>query len=335
MARHSPVFELARFAWGAPDRLELAGRFVGLSDLPADAPTLVISGANGVHRLPVVPDSVSGPPEDGGRWEAEFAWQEAPVAFDVVKLEFGDTIIVELPEPSARRTRARRQLLRVSRELAQEGQPIHSEPERADDGSPQEEVVQADGVQQLRAQAELLATDEALRDARANLQRSHEELARARDDLESERELRKVDGKRFRQGLAEMSAAAERALATEQSAVQELGAELREARAMIDAKDAALADLSAMLDATAANRAESEAEARAEIDALRGRVAALEGAGKEADQLRAQLEATRAEADGARAEVDQTGSGLDEVRSDVERLLSRLGTLRDAAGDGA
>ena len=335
MARRSPVFELARFAWGAPDRLELAGRFVGLADLPADAPTLVISGANGVHRLPVVPDSVSGPPEDGGRWEAEFAWQEAPVAFDVAKLEFGDTIVVELPEPSARRTRARRQMLRVSRERWREGQPIHSDPERADDRSPQEEVVPANGVQQLRAQAELLATEEALRDARTNLERSQEELTRARDDLESERALRKVDGKRFRQGLAEMSAAAERALATEQSAVQELGAELREALAMIDAKDAALGDLSAMLDATAATQAAAESEARAEIEALRERVAALEGAGTEADQLRAELEATRTEADGARAEVEQTRSVLDEVRSDVERLLSRLGTLRDAPGDGA
>ena len=206
------------------------GRFVGLSDLPADAPTLVISGGNGVHRLPVVPDSLSGPPEAGGRWEAEFAWHDAPVAFGVAKLEFGDTIVVDLPEPSARWTRARRQSLRVIRERPREGQPIQGDTERADDRSPQEDVGQANGVQELRAQAELLATEESLRDARTSLQRSQEELIRARDDLESERALRQVDGKRFRQGLAEMTAAAERALATERSAVQELGAELREAR---------------------------------------------------------------------------------------------------------
>ena len=117
--------------------------------------------------------------------------------------------------------------------------------------------------------------------------------------------------------------------------MQELGAELREARAMIEAKDAALGDLSGMLDAAAATRAEAESEARGEIDELRERLAALEEAGKEADQLRAELEATRTEADGARAELDQTRSTLNEVRSDVERLLSRLGTLRDAVGDGA
>ena len=208
MARHRPIFELARFTWGAPDRLELAGRFVGLSDLPAGAPSLVINGPDGVHRLPVVPDSLSGPPEAGGRWEAVFAWQEAPVAFEVAKLEFGDDIVVELPEPSARRTRARRQTLEVSRERTQEAQQTDRDRERADDASPPEEVAQANGVQQLRVRAELLAIEEALRDARTNLQRSQEALTRARDDLASERELRKADGMRFRQGLAEISDAA-------------------------------------------------------------------------------------------------------------------------------
>jgi polyhydroxyalkanoate synthesis regulator phasin len=335
MARRRPMFELAHFAWGAPDRLELAGTFVGLSDFPAEAPTLVISGTNGMHRLPVVPDSLSGPREDGGRWEAVFAWQEAPVAFDVAKLEFGDEIVVELPEPSARRTRARRQTLEVSRERTQEKQRTDGDPERADDPSPQEEIVQANGVQRLRVQAELLATEEALRDARTDLERSQAELTRARDDLASERALRSADAERFRQGLAEMSAAAEQALAAEQSAAHELDAELREARAMIEAKDATLGDLSAMLDAAATTRAQAESEARAEIDALRERVATLEGAGNETDQLRAELEATRTQADLARAELDQIRSTMNEVRSDVERLLSRLGAVRDAAGDGA
>ena len=118
MATQRPMFELARFAWGAPDRLELSGTFVGVPDVPADAPTLVISGANGVHRLPVVPESVSGPPEDGRRWEAVFAWQEPPVAFEVAELQFGDDMVVELPEPGGRRTRSRRKTLSVTRERA-------------------------------------------------------------------------------------------------------------------------------------------------------------------------------------------------------------------------
>jgi hypothetical protein len=291
MARTRPTFELARFAWGTPDRLELAGRFVGLADLPADAPELVISGANGVHRLPVVPESLSGPPEDGGRWEAVFAWQDAPVAFDVAKLEFGDDIIVELPEPSARRTRARRQTLEVSQQRTEE----------REDTAPAE-VGQGNGVEQLRVHAELLATQESLRDAQTNLQRSEAELIRVRDELASERELRSADSERFRQGLAEMSGAAQQEVAREQRAAQQAGAELRDALEL--------------------------------IEALRERVAALEEAGQESDQLRADLEVARMQAAEAGAELDQTRSALADVRSDAERLLGRLSAFRDAAGEG-
>jgi hypothetical protein len=335
MAKDRPTFELSRFTWGAPDRLELAGRFVGLSDVPAATPSLVITGANGTHRLPVVPDTVSGLPDDGERWEAVFAWQEAPVAFDVVKLEFGDEIVVELPEPSARRTRARRQTLDVSRERGQDPPPVDRDPGSADDGVPQEGDAEPNGVEQLRVRAELLAAEEALRDARTDVQRSQEELARARDDLASERALRSADADRFRRGLGEISDAAEQALAAEQRTVRELDAELREARAMLEAKDAALGDLTGALDAAAATQAEAKSRARAEIDGLRERVAALETAGQEADRLRAEFEAARSEADGARAELDQTRSALNDVRNDAARLLSRLSSAHEAAADGA
>jgi golgin subfamily B member 1 len=183
--------------------------------------------------------------------------------------------------------------------------------------------------------AELLAAEEALRDARTDVQRSQEELARARDDLASERARRSADADRFRRGLGEISDAAEQALAAEQRTVRELDAELREARAMLEAKDAALGDLTGALDAAAATQAEAKSRARAEIDGLRERVAALETAGQEADRLRAEFEAARSEADGARAELDQTRSALNDVRNDAARLLSRLSSAHEAAADGA
>src|SRR4051794_12647404 len=52
-------FELERFTWGAPDRLELCGTFAGLRDIPVDAPVLVVSGPETMHRLPVVPGTLS------------------------------------------------------------------------------------------------------------------------------------------------------------------------------------------------------------------------------------------------------------------------------------
>ena len=117
MARQRPTFELARFAWGSPDQLELSGRFLGISDGPGEPPELVISGAEGTHRLPVVPESLSGPLEDGRRWEAVFAWQEPPVAFEVAEAQ------VRL-RPGGRVARPRRTAL--ARALAQadaSGQP--------------------------------------------------------------------------------------------------------------------------------------------------------------------------------------------------------------------
>ena len=108
MTSDPAIFELERFAWGAPDRLELSGRFIGLPDVSAEAPVLVVVGRDRVHRLPAVPDDDAGPPEEGRPWRAAFAWQDAPVAFDFAELQLGSDIVVELPKPDLARSRFRR-----------------------------------------------------------------------------------------------------------------------------------------------------------------------------------------------------------------------------------
>jgi hypothetical protein len=108
MASEGATFELERFAWAAPDRLELSGAFTGLPDVSAAAPVLVIVGDDRVHRLPTVPGSVAGPPEDGRRWRAAFAWHGPPIAFDVAELQLGSDLVIELPGPAPRRARFRR-----------------------------------------------------------------------------------------------------------------------------------------------------------------------------------------------------------------------------------
>jgi hypothetical protein len=298
MAKDQPMFELARFAWGAPDRLELSGKFIGLPELPDEPPTLVINGEDGVHRLPVVGGSRSGPPRDGQRWDVVFAWQEPPVALASAELEIGRDIVVELPEPAAKRTRPRRQTLSVSRERAPEA-------DAADDERPEPPV------QQLRAQAELLSVQEALRQTVASLERSDEEVARLRDELAAERELRRADRQRFDEALGSLSDAAEQAVAEE----------LSEARQTIEEREASLEELRVLLEAAGAIRAEAESEARAEIEALREQVSALAQEREESDQMR--------------AELDQARSALDDVRGDIQRLLGRLPAIDHAGSDGA
>ena len=110
MPREGASFELERFAWEGSDRLELSGRFIGLREVSTDDPVLVIVAGDRVDRLPAVPGSVAGPPEEGRRWRAAFAWHGPPVAFDVAELQLGSDLVVELPEPHQRRARFRRKL---------------------------------------------------------------------------------------------------------------------------------------------------------------------------------------------------------------------------------
>src|SRR3954453_10226421 len=109
------TFDLERFSWDAPDSLSLSGTFAGLGEIPDGEPVLVVRAADRELRLPAVAETVSGPPEDGQRWQARFAWQEAPVAFDAVTLALGEDLTVELPEPGASRPRFRRRSFEVRR----------------------------------------------------------------------------------------------------------------------------------------------------------------------------------------------------------------------------
>src|SRR5690348_7919638 len=84
------TFALERFSWVTPDRLELSGTFAGIGEAPGGEPVVVVRAADREVRLPAVAETVSGAPEDGRPWQAHFAWQEVPVAFESATLAFGD-----------------------------------------------------------------------------------------------------------------------------------------------------------------------------------------------------------------------------------------------------
>lgn len=175
------TFELERFIWATPDRLEIDGRFIGLEAAPPAEPVLVLQGEDRTHRLPAVAGGVAG---DGGeRWHAAFAWQEAPTAFGAAQLELGDDLFVELPEPRWDAEAAEPAIVAVRR--------------------------RGGGGERLKLQADLFAARSELTEAHARLERVEKELARAREDVDEERAGRAADAQQFRAALAEAQLAAE------------------------------------------------------------------------------------------------------------------------------
>jgi hypothetical protein len=333
------TFELSQFAWLTPDRLRVSGTFAGMQKPVDGAPVLVIRAADRALRLPAVADSLGRPPKDDGVWQAAFEWQDAPVAFDAAELELGAGLVVDLPQPEAKRRRSRRRVLEVRTADGGGGDPRRETMGLAGDpqtdraaesaerpGAPGDSVEGRAAL--MGSQVELLAAQEEAREVRAALQQTQQELGRARDDLQAERERRTGDSERFREGLAKLRESAEEALAVEQSAKRQLGSDLREAQAVMEKKDAALTTLRGQLEAAGSALTEAEAKARAEADALRKRVAKLETDGKETERLRAELERSRARADAARTELEQARGAVDQARDDAERLLGRLIAIR-------
>lgn len=299
-------FELERFEWKAPDRLEVAGKFHGLEDAQFDDAVLVVTGAGGAHRLRAAPEIGAGPPEHGQSWRAQFVWDEKPVGVDAAALELGPDIVVELPAPGAKRTLLRPRFLEVRRAHRGDAEPAGST--AAADGEPDASGAAGD----LTLQAELVAAEQQVREVRAALERAEADLARARADVETERKGRAADAERFREGLARVRASAEQALAGAQSDAQELAEQLSTARVSLKEADAAVADLRGQLEGAATARAQAENEQ----ETLRKQVAAGE-------ELRTRLTA-----------LEQVGDEAGEMRADAQRLLDRLTRLVDALDAG-
>jgi hypothetical protein len=268
-------FALERFAWDGPDRLGVSGWFSGL---PADArptdPVLVLRGTGGTHRLLAVPTDAAAPLESGRRWEAAFAWQEPPAPFDVAELQLGGGIVVELPDPRP--------------DIQAPGDhPLEVTHGRA-----------GGSAEQLRLEADLVAAQEELREARSTLEQTEEQLARAREDLEAGRARHAADAERFREGLARVRESAERALAAEQDTAQQLELDLR--------------------------------RAHDELELLREQVVQHERAGAEVDELRADLETARRRGDEAHTRLREAQRPVAEAHAETEQLLRRVTAIANA-----
>jgi ketosteroid isomerase-like protein len=278
-APEQAIFALERFAWDAPDRLEVSGWFSGMpADARPTAPVLVVRGTDGTHRLPAVSMGASSLPEEGRHWEASFAWQEPPAPFDLAELDLGAGIVIELPEPRPETRAPGDQLLEITRPEA------------------------GGGAEQLRLEADLVATQEELRETGSALDQTREQLARAREDLEAEHARHTADAERFREGLARVRDSAERALVAEQGTAQRLELELR--------------------------------RAHGELALLRDQLTQHERAGKELEELRADLETTRRRGDEAHARLREAQRPVAEAHAEAEQMLRRMTAIANALDGG-
>jgi hypothetical protein len=218
MTSGSPAFELERFSWRGPGRLEVAGRFAGLPGEVGE-PVLVVRGPAGAQELTAEPGSVEGGSAEGERWHARFAWPAAPTAFDAAELHVGDALVVELPDPPGRHRPFASRRLEVRRRKPDEESVVgNTDPDVPTD--------------QLRLRAELLIAREEARELRGELERAHEDLAATRTALESERERHGADAEQFRRDLADVQLAAEEAVAAANGRVAELQAAAGEVEAL-------------------------------------------------------------------------------------------------------
>jgi hypothetical protein len=93
------AFEVERFEWASPDRLELVGRWSGLRGQRFLRPTLDVEVEG--ERRSMLADLEHKPwaAEEGHDWIAAFTWRGEPARFDEAELTVSPELAVQLPAP--------------------------------------------------------------------------------------------------------------------------------------------------------------------------------------------------------------------------------------------
>jgi hypothetical protein len=294
-------FELARFSWTPPDRLEVTGRWSGLEGRRLGRPVLTLAIGDERRRLTALP----GGQLRGGEWRAAFAYEGEPEAIESAELEVARRLVVELPAPRRRRARPEASALLEERRRREAAEATLAERDDEITGLRDEaETALAERESEIEKLRETLAAAEAERGAlqletaqlRADLVARDQELAAAREELEQTRED------------AEQRLAAERAASTE---VHEKLATARE-----------------QAQTSIAGEAEETERLRAELQSAREETERLVSAERaETARLREELAARSATANGD----DDGGEAEAAARRMYERIARELEHERAAA----
>ena len=315
-------FELDRFEWASPDRLEVEGTWHGLRRRLPRA-TLVVEVEGTRRRLRALPEERAGSPE---HWVAAFPWKGEMPKLPGAELEVGRGIVVDLPRP--RRSKARGAAgapadpLPASSRDERETVPGREEADRllavlsaarteADEAAGRATAAEAK-AETLReraeaAEAELAATDAAVLGKRAEEAEAELDTVRARAEG-AEAELAAADVSALRSRLEEAHAE----LRTLRTRAEDAEAEVETLHSRAEGAEAELA----AADIPALHMRTEDAET--EIETLRARAEAAE----------AELAPLRARAEDAEAELAALPAGdAPAAAPDVERLRAELQTV--------
>ena len=174
-------FELERFEWVADDRLEVSGRWQGLTGRRLARPVLTVEADGRRRRLTALPGGQL-PGKGGEAWRASFSWPHGPADVESAELEVGRSVVVDLPAPRRRKRRAeaRPQPEEGLRSELAELRAQIAELRAARGGSPEAEAV----AESAEAVAESAEAEHARGRHRAGLERLEAELANLREQLE-------------------------------------------------------------------------------------------------------------------------------------------------------
>jgi hypothetical protein len=317
MARRSPtappapdaaVFEVERFGWTAPDRLELHGRWTGIRGVRFVRPTLTLRAADGVRRALALLEHKPWAAEDGVEWVAAFPWRGEAPEFESAELAVATDIEIALPPPKRAGAAATpRKRATARKDAAGVDTPPRErvvETPAADDALRAQLAGERAMVQRLRAELDRA------RNAAASSSRAGEREAEARARAEAERDAIRAE----RDEVAterDAAVAARDAARRDRDALDEehrtaSEARARELRAVAGARDAAAGRLEAL---------ERElATARDQIERL----------GHELDAARRTPETLRHELAALAAARDAAVHDRDVVRLERDALLSQL-----------
>jgi uncharacterized coiled-coil DUF342 family protein len=297
----STSFELARFEWVDPTRLEVEGTWNGVSGLRARA-SLVIEVDGRRRRLKALPGD-TGTPE---KWSAAFGWDGDDIPrLQGAELEVGGGIVVDLPRPRSSKARA---------QLPKEPIPATTRDDKdAGPGRAEAERIIA-ALDSARAEAE------EAREALARMRAERDELRAGTAELDALRaRAEEADG--LRAEVEELRARAAEAdeLRGRAEEADSLRAQQEDLRARAEEADSLQAEREELL-----RRAEDADELRSEQEGLRSEYQDLLD---ERDALREEAQILRAAAE-AKAEAPELVPDLTRLRAELENVERERNELR-------